>query len=255
MKCPMKVATQTVDLKTEAGTCDAYVAHPETGGPFPGVILYMDAYGPRPYLFGMAKKLADAGYYVLLPNLLYRHKRAPIVSLPFPLTGDDLVKAREIVIPLARSYKPEECLEDSAVFLDFLDKQKEVRQGKFGVTGYCMGGGIAIRAAGQFPEKIAVAACFHGGNLATDDPMSPHRFLPKVKAELYIANADNDQSLPPAQQQKLLVALRDAKVRYEMELYQEAAHGFTMLDLPAGNEKALARHWEKLLPLFGRCLK
>ena len=251
----MKITTQTIDLKTKAGTCDCFVAHPETGGPFPAVILYMDAYGPRPYLNGMAKKIAEAGYYVLLPNILYRHKRAPIVSLPFPLTGEDLAKAREVVIPLARGYKPEEGLEDAVAYFAFLDSQKEVHRGKIGVTGYCMGGGMAIRTAGQFPEKIAAAACFHGGNLATDDPMSPHRFLPKVKAELYIANADNDQTMPPAQQQKLQVALRDAKLRYEMELYEGAAHGFTMLDLPAGNEKALARHWEKLLPLFARNLR
>ncbi len=248
----MKIATQTIDLKTKAGLCDAFIAHPETGGPFPGVILYMDAFGPRAYLHGMAKELAEAGYYVLLPNILYRDKRAPIVSLPFPLKGEDLVKARDVIIPLARGYKPEEGLEDAAVFLGFLETQKEVRKGKFALTGYCMGGAMAIRTAGRFPEKIAAAACFHGGNLATDDPASPHRFLPEIKAELYIANADNDQSMPPAQQQKLQVALRDAKLRYEMELYEGAVHGFTMLDLPAGNEKALARHWEKLFALLKR---
>ena len=69
---------ERVDLKTDDGVLDLHVFSPETGaGPWPAVVLYMDGFGVRPELAGMAQRLASEGYVVALPNLYYRTPFAP----------------------------------------------------------------------------------------------------------------------------------------------------------------------------------
>jgi carboxymethylenebutenolidase len=247
--------TQKLGIQTPEGTCDSFVAYPSEGGPFPAVILLMDAFGPRDYLYEMTKTLASNGYYVLLPNLFYRSRPAPVIDAKFPLSAEDMAQARPQLMPLFQSFKAEQAMSDMKVFLDFLSKQKEVRPGPIGATGYCMGGGLAIRAAALYPDKFVAAASFHSGGLATDAPDSPHKLLGKIKAELYFGHADNDQHMTPEQMETLKKALDESGLRYEAELYKGAAHGFTQKDLPAYNAAALKHHWEKLLPLFQRTLK
>ena len=247
-----EVGTQSIDIKTQDGNCDCFIARPAEGK-FPAVLLLMDAYGPRDYLYEMARELASNGYCVLLPNLFYRQKRAPVVNAKFPVAAEDLPQARSEIMALLQNHNIEDNVRDMSVLLSYLSEQKNVIA-PYGVTGYCMGGGLAIRTAAEYPDKIAAAASFHAGRLATDQPNSPHLLLPKIKAEIYVAHADNDQSMPAEQIEVFNQALEQSHIKAKAELYTGAAHGFTMMDLPAGNKEALARHWQNLLDLFERCL-
>jgi carboxymethylenebutenolidase len=163
-------------------------------------------------------------------------------------------EAIKVIMPLFQNFSVESAVNDAEFFLDYLSEQKHVRAGKVGATGYCLGGGLSIRTAARHPNRIAAAASFHAGNLATDAHDSPHLLLNKIKAELYIAHADNDQSMPAAQIERLNTALKESHVRYKAEVYKDAAHGFTMADLPAYNKAALALHWKNLSELFNRTL-
>lgn len=246
--------TQMIDIKTPDGVCDAFIAYPDDTKQYPAVLLLMDAYGLRDYLHEMASKIASQGHYVLVPNLFYRIRRAPVLDVKFPLKAEevpDIVKNQ--LMPLFQSYSPgTQGLQDAGVFLDFLARQKQVLPGsKVGLTGYCMGGSLAVRIAEKYPERIAVAASFHAGNLAIEAPDSPHHLLGKIKARLYIAHADNDKSMPPEQITRLNEAIKKSgHAHVKAELYPGAIHGFTMADLPAYNEGACNRHWEKLFELF-----
>jgi carboxymethylenebutenolidase len=246
--------TENVEIKTPDGVCDAYAARPGDGK-YPAVLLYMDAYGLRPYLEEMAQKIAAHGYFVLVPNLFYREKHSPVVDMKFPLKESDMPAARQQIMGLFQNWKPELGRKDAAAFVDYLAKDKHVHPGKIGTAGYCMGGGLALSTAALFPDRVAAAASFHGGRLAGDAPDSPHLSVNKIKAELYIAHAENDPSMPEEQIEKLRAALDKAHVRYEAETYKGAAHGFTMLDLPHGSRSATDRHWAKLIPLLERNLK
>jgi carboxymethylenebutenolidase len=246
--------TENIRIETSDGPCDAFVAYPDDGQPHPAAILLMDAFGLRPYLKQMAQTLASHGYYVLLPNLFYRIRPEPVLPLTFPLTKDDMPDAIKELMLVYKEYDCEAGLRDIGSFLDYLAAQKEAKPGKVGLTGYCMGGGMALRAAARFPDRIAAAASFHGGNLASDDPNSPHLGADKIKATLYIAHADHDKSTPESQQARLREALAAAGVDFGAELYSGAIHGFTMADLPAYDEKALQRHWKKLTELFAGSL-
>jgi len=250
--------TQHVEIKTADGICDAYVAHPGDGKnteKYPGVVMYMDAFGPRPYMYEMAQKLAGKGYFVLLPNMFYRTRKAPVTDLKFPLTMQDMAGIRTVIGPLFQAFSADKAMSDAGVFLDYISKQPNVGPGKIGATGYCMGGVLAVRTAARYPDRIAAAASYHAGNLASDAPDSPHKLLREIRAELYVAHADNDQSMPADQIERFAKAIDETRVRCHAEVYEGAAHGFTMADLPHYNSGALERHWNSLFDLLDRNLK
>jgi carboxymethylenebutenolidase len=247
--------SKMIDIKTTDGICDAYITSPNEDRTYPAAIMYMDAFGIRPSLCEMADRLASHGYFVLLPNLFYRIRRAPVLDVQFPVTPERMPEAVQQFMTILAAFQVGAFLKDAKSFIDFLDNQPHVRSEKIGLTGYCLGGSLALRTGAHFPTRIAALAGFHAGNLATEKPDSPHLLLSQVKAEIYFGHADHDKSLPPEQIERFRQALESSQLHYKVEVYSGAAHGFTMVDLPAGNPAALQRHWDSLIPLFERTLK
>jgi carboxymethylenebutenolidase len=243
-----------VDVPAGDGVAQAYLAEPGDGGAHRAVLLYMDAYGLRPQIERMVERIAAEGYVVLAPNVFYRDAEAPLAS-------EDVMRspeARGELFGTLREYMkaltPEAVERDARAYLDFLAARDVVADGPVGVTGYCMGGRLTILTAGALPERVAAAASFHGGNLASDAPESPHRLAGRIRAEVYVAHADQDRSMPPEQMERLDAALDAAGVKHRSELYAGARHGFTMADLDVYDEGADERHWRELLGLLGRTL-
>lgn len=245
----------SVDIPGTDGICDSYIAYPEENGSYTGVILYMDAFGLRPYLQEMAKELAALGYFVFAPNLFYRQRRSPVIDMEFPISAEAAPAAHKQLRALIEKHSPALTVKDAKMFFDFLSRQKQCAPGGYGLTGYCMGGGMAIRTAAEYPDQIRAVASFHAGRLATDAPDSPHLLFPKIKAELYIAHADRDETMPTEQIERVRKALEQSPVKYKAEVYEGALHGYTMMDLPNGNVEALKRHWTQLSSFFARTLK
>jgi carboxymethylenebutenolidase len=249
----MPLRTATVDVPAPDGAADAYLAVPDDGAA-PGVLVFMDAFGLRPRLEEMADRIAEHGYAVLVPNLFYRQGRAPLLdtsTLMDPAARGELFKTLR---PWMQQLTPERAMRDADAYLDFLAGQAGVADGPVGVTGYCMGGALALRAAAHRPEQVAAAAAFHPARLATDAPDSPHLLMDRVRAEVYVAAADGDPGMPPEQQRRLEEALAGAGVTHVCEQYDGAQHGFTMSDTAAYDEAATERHWDRLLDLLDRSL-
>ncbi|MEU6476378.1 dienelactone hydrolase family protein [Streptomyces sp. NPDC047017] len=246
------VQGQSVDIPTEDGTADAYLAHPGDGSPHPAVLLYQDAFGLRPQLRAMADRIAAAGHTVLVPNVFYRHGRAPLVELPEFIDVSERPEIFGQLMPLLKSLTPELARRDASVYLDWLAACPLATDGPVAVTGYCMGARLALLTAGVRPDRVAAAAGFHGGGLATDAPDSPHLVAGAVTAELYFGHADEDPSLPPEQIERLEEALTAAGVRHRCEVYPGAGHGFTQADTDAYDPQADERHWAALLDLLRR---
>jgi carboxymethylenebutenolidase len=239
-----------VDVPTEDGVADSYLVVPDGGGP--GVLLFMDAFGLRPRIEEMADTIAARGYSVLAPNLLYRGGRAPL----FDMAGLDDPTRREAlfgqIMPLIMALDTAAITRDSERYLDFLAAQDGVEPGPVVITGYCMGGTNALRVIEALPDRVKAIASFHGGRLATDQPDSPHLSVGNITGEVYFGHADNDHSMSPEQIKTLESALDEAGVTYRSELYEGAAHGYTMSDTAAYNAAAEQRHWENLFALLER---
>ncbi|MFI9759559.1 dienelactone hydrolase family protein [Streptomyces sp. NPDC051963] len=244
----------SVDIPTPDGSADAYVVHPDDGARHPAVLLYMDAFGLRPHLKAMADRLASAGYTVLVPNVFYRHGRAPLVELPEFIDPAERPEIIQSLRPAAQTLTSEAAVRDAGAYLDWLAASPLTSDGPAGVTGYCMGAALALRTAGSHPDRVAAAAGFHGAFLATDAPDSPHLLADRITAEVYFGHADQDSTNPPEQIDRLDAALTDASVRHRAEVYAGAHHGFTQADTAMHHPEATERHWTALLDLFGRAL-
>ncbi|MET7480805.1 dienelactone hydrolase family protein [Streptomyces sp. NPDC005648] len=241
-----------VDITTEDGVADAYLAHPDDGLPHPGVLFYQDAFGLRPHLRSMADRLAGAGYTVLVPNVFYRHGRTPVFDLPEFIDPSARPEIFQQIGPVMQTLTPELAMRDADAYLRWLADSPLVADGPVALTGYCMGARLALFTAGTYPDRVAVAAGFHGARLATDAPDSPHLVVEKVTAEVYFAHADEDPSMPPEQQQLLEETLTAAGVRHRCEVYPGAHHGFTQADTATYHQEGDERHWAALLDLLER---
>ncbi len=140
---------QDVAIKTADGVCNTSVFTPAGSGKWPAAIFYMDAFAIRPALFDMAQRLADFGYVVLLPDLFYRTPHAPLD--PKAIFGGGTF--REVIGPLMGGTDKKKSAEDTRALIAYIDTRSDVAGKKIGVTGYCMGGGMALTAAGNFPRS------------------------------------------------------------------------------------------------------
>ncbi|MET8825718.1 dienelactone hydrolase family protein [Streptomyces sp. NPDC004610] len=248
------VHSALVDIPTADGIADAYLVRPADGGPYPGALMFMDGFGLRPGLTAKADRLAAAGYTVLLPNVFYRQGPAPVVELPEFIDLGARPELFQQVMPMIEALTPERAMRDTDACLGRLAEDPAVMDGPVGVVGYCLGARLALFTAGTYPDRVAAAAGFHGGNLASPDPDSPHLLADRITAELHFGHADGDRSNPPEAIERLENALTAAGVRHTCEVYTGAHHGFTQQDTSVYDAAADARHWAATLALFGRNL-
>jgi carboxymethylenebutenolidase len=239
------MAHERTTITTDEGQCPAHVFTSGSGRHDPAIIFYMDAGGIRPAALAMATQLSNAGYVVLLPDLFYRYGAYG----PFDPTEVFKGDVGAVLGPLMATTGNAKAAEDSAAFLAYLNSRSDVRGDKVGAVGFCMGGGMAIAAAGTRPDRFAAVASFHGGNLATNAFDGPHTYAARLKAELYIAAAENDDSYPPAMAAQFEHALDEARVHYRSKTYP-AAHGWMKPDFPVYDEAAANRGWRELLAFF-----
>jgi carboxymethylenebutenolidase len=250
LSAQMPVVEKDVTITTPDGTCDAAFIHPTTGT-HAGVLIWPDAFGLRPTLREMGRRLAAEGYAVLIPNPFYRLAKAPLPFGPANFNfgnADDMAKLRPLMGSITAAGAAER---DVPPLIAFLDAQPQVNKArKIGTQGYCMGGPLIVRTAAT-SDRIGAAASFHGGGLVTNQPTSPHLLMPKIKARMYFGVAANDDKQQPAAKDDLRKAMADAKVPGEVELYPNAQHGWCMADFAGIYAKDDAeKAWTKLLALY-----
>lgn len=241
---------QDIEIRTADGTAGAAVIKPENGAATDrGVIIYMDAFGPREALYQIGQRIADAGHVVLVPDLYYRS--GPYEPFDAKTAfSDEATKTK--LRGMMQATSQELTARDGAAFIDALTR--EGATGAIGTVGYCMGGGRALTAAARYPDRIRAAASFHGGNLASDAEDSPHRLADKIKARVYVGVAGVDNSFPPEQSARLAEALRIGRVDHAIENYVGMAHGWTVPDHGVYDRTGSERHFKRLLTLLEEAL-
>jgi carboxymethylenebutenolidase len=241
-----------IEIKMSDGICDAVLYHEDDGRRRPGAIHLPDIVGIRPSHRAMARRLAEQGYTVLLPNPFNRTARTPVFDFQ-PKFPDERTMKRfgELAGPLT----PEAMERDAWSYINFLATQKSVNDAMMGVIGYCFTGAMALRTAAARPDRVGAVASFHGGGLFTDKPASPHLVLPRVKAQLYFGHAVNDNSMPQPAIDRFDAALKAWGGKYESEVYAEALHGWTVADSAAYKQPQAERAFGKLKDLFAATLK
>lgn len=241
---------RAVTFATPDGTADGFFVHPARGK-HPAVLLWPDIAGLRDAYKVMARRLAEAGYAVLVINHYYRNSPAPVLN---SMAEWRTPEGQEKLKPMIAALNPEATMRDARASVAWLDAQKAVdRKRGIGSQGYCMGGPYTVRTAFAVPDRVRAAASFHGGGLVTDKPDSPHRLLATTRASYLIAIARNDDARSPADKDTLREAAKAAGRPAEIEVYN-ADHGWCTLDAPIYDKGEADRAWTRLLTLYKAAL-
>ena len=255
----LAVVESDVTILTPDGTCDAAFIHPATGT-WPGVLIWADAFGLRPAMRAMGRRLAAEGYAVLVPNPFYRVGKAPMYDNAAIVDFKDPTTMQKLGPLMSSVGAPDAAEKDAVAYVAFLDAQPQVdRTKKIGTQGYCMGGALVFRSAAALPDRVGAGASFHGGGLVTDKPTSPHLLVPKMHARMLVVVAQNDDQKQPDAKDKLKQAFAAARLPAEVEVYP-ARHGWCVPDMPQDGGAPLydaaeaERAWARLLAFYRSAL-
>ena len=240
-----------VSFAAPGGTLDGFFVHPAQGK-HPAVILWPDIASLRDANKVMARRLAGAGYSVLVPNPFYRSTPAPqFKDFADFRDNDGFNKVR----PWMAVNTPAAVAETAKAIVAWLDQQGSVDTAKgIGNQGYCMSGTWTVRTAAAVPERVKAGASFHGGNgWGGDGADTPLALFAQSKASHLVAVAKNDDAQQPAVKDQIKQAAEAAGRPIEVEVYQ-ADHGWTVPDSPVYNQAEADRAWERLLHLYSTAL-
>jgi len=244
------VIEKTFEIAAADGPTEA-VLYARDDASYPGLLFYTDIFGVRPANRGMAQRIAEQGYAVMMPNVFYRYGKPPFTDASFKWGEPASMK---IINGLFASLTGAMMERDAPIYVEALVNRPETSEAKVGAVGYCFTGAMALRTAAVCADQVAAAASFHGGHLVTGEPDSPHSRIPGVKGELYFGHAVEDPLMPPEAIEKLNDTLKAWGGRYQSEVYEGARHGWTVPGRDIYNPTQSERHYRKLFDLLKRTL-
>lgn len=245
-----------VNLPADSANLPVFITHPEQGGPFPAVVLYMDFWGVREELYDLARRIATVGYYCVVPDFYYRQGtiRTAYRDANGRMISVHLLSEEQWLEALAPMHKltDEMVMQDTAVLLEFLKTGEPVREGPMGCLGYCQGGRHVVLAGARFPGRFRAMASMHPTSLVTDSANSPHLLMPQLRGEIYFGLAELDRHSPPAMIGALREALAGCEVAHHIEVHRGADHGYALPDRDIHDKRAALRDWEMIFSMFRR---
>jgi carboxymethylenebutenolidase len=247
-----------IDIPTVDGGMDAFVTHPEEGGPFPAVVVLMDIWGLREELFDIARKIAVAGYHCTVPNFWYRRGKVryefrdekgrmkSLNAIPQAAQDEMVANMNQVTDAMAMA--------DIGAVLKFLDGEP-VGKGPKGSIGYCLGGRLSLSAAATFPDQFRASASLHGTSMVSDAPDSPHRVIGKMRGEVYCGFGERDRFTPPPVRETLLRLMgENSDLRFSANTHAGADHGYALPDRDVFDKAAANRDWECIFAMYRRQL-
>lgn len=249
----METVIETIDVPSADGEAAAYLSRPREGA-HPAVLLIPDVFGIRPQIRAMCARVASWGYVVLSPNLVYREHGLPLIPMMNLRDPDKEMSALHTTLAWTRAVPLADTVRDAVAWFDWLAAQPYVSGDRVGITGYCRGGYLGLMIAEELGERVVAVGVFHAGGLVTEASDSLHLGVDRLRAEVLLRFADADPGATVGSQATLATALDAAGIRYSLDVYPDAPHGYTMADTSRYQEAAAERHYEELHDLLGRAL-
>src|SRR5216684_154829 len=168
----MEVVSSEVSVQTGAEKMPAHLAKPASGGPYPALVVVMEAFGLNDQIRRITNQFASEGFVAIAPNLYFRQ--------PNNVVGyNDLPGA----FRLMGTVKDDQVVADMGAAIDYLKTLKEVKP-SFGTVGFCMGGRVAFLTACRNPAVRATAPYYGGGIVRSRHPgiKSPIEYVEGLKA-------------------------------------------------------------------------
>lgn len=244
----MEITTGMSGVRAEGGDLPVFVARPTGGGPYPGVIVVMEAFGLNQHIKNVASRIAGEGYVAVAADLYYR-EASSVVGY------DQLPEAIRLMTNLWDS----KILQDIDAVISFLQKQPDVTD-RIGMTGFCMGGRVTFLAACN-NSAIKAAVPFYGGGIAAvmqpsdRTPIPPLDYAEKLQAPMLLFFGEKDAFIPLDQVHKIKSRLAELGKDAETVVYPGADHGFFCDERPSFNAEAAQDAWRRLLTFFAKHLR
>lgn len=248
----MKLQASHVDLDTPTGPMRTYTyvpVHPrEPDKKFPGLIYYSEIFQQTLPIARMAMQFASQGYVVMVPEVYHEHE-APGTVLGYDDVGKDKGNAYKTKTKLSTFDN------DAKVVLEAL-KQHPQCNGRLGVAGVCLGGGLAFRAAIN-PEVMAAACMYgtdiHSGTLGEGENADTLERCVEIKGELLLIWGRQDPHIPGEGRLKIYQALEQAGAWFTWHEFN-AEHAFMRDEGDRYNPAVAHICYDLAFELFGRVL-
>jgi len=231
-----------VQLQVADGTTmQAYTSLPEHGkSPFPGLILFQEAFSVNHHIRKLADRFAAEGYLVIAPELFHRSgpPGVEIAYTDFPST-----------MPHIQALTVEGTEADIHAAWNWLQNNPQVTGGHIVATGYCMGGRVSFLANTMLPFKAV--ASYYGAGIVPDlikraaSINAPHLFFWGGK----------DQHIPKEHIETIKAELTNAGKRFINVEISDADHGFFCDERVSFNADAAELAWGLTLEFFIQKLK
>ena len=225
----MAIKTQSIEIQTPGGRMPAHLAEPEGAGPFPAVVVIMEAFGLLPNIERIAERIAAEGYVAVAPDFYFR-----VLPDKNKFGYDDLPGAIAVMSALDDA----DFVGDMRATVAML-KGRANASGKVGVTGFCMGGRLSFLSACE--GLVDCAAPFYGGGITGHLPQAAN-----IAAPLHLFFGEKDGFIPVEQVHEIEAKLSELGKTFELDLYAGADHGFFCDERESYNEAAASDSWEKL---------
>jgi len=221
------------------GSMRCYMTEPAGTGPFPAVVVIMHAGGVDEFVRAMTDRIAEAGFVGLAPDLYHRED---------PNSSDD---------PLTRMGRLRDAniVRDVQAALAHLGTLPNVRAGRTGITGFCMGGRVAYLMAAHSPE-LKAAVVFYGGNTMRPwgEGPAPYDLSERIGCPVLGLFGEEDGNPNPADVAKIEAELTRLGKPHEFHSYAGAGHGFMAEGRPNHRPEAADDAWRRCTGWFDRFL-
>ena len=254
---PSDLSERSIRLRRDDHEMPTFVVHPREGDGFSAIIVLMDMWGMRWVLYDIARSIANAGYYCILPDLYYRWGEVRYAAQDIrdrPMSFTELEPERQVTLRNSMdSLSNQMVADDVASLLDFM-RDEPVKQGPVGLVGYCMGGRYATYCAGSFPERIKAAACLHGAGLIDETDKSPHLMARHAQGEIYFGHAELDKYALPDVTDRIEASLAGCPVQFQQRIHAQTHHAYAMPDRDVYDAEATRQDWEAIFDMMHRQL-
>lgn len=225
----------------------AYYAAPEGKGPFPAVIVYIEAFGLNDNIKSICDRFAKEGFAAIAPNI-YSFDADNVAAYT------DMPKAMGLMGKLT----DEKVISDAGASIRFLREQPNVKKGKaIGTTGFCMGGRLAFLTGCQFPGDIGAVVHFYSGvsGPRPGKTMIPMDEAKKLQCPVVLNYAELDKNIPADKEVPAVEArLKELGKQFEVIVHKGADHGFMCDDRAVYHAEAARNGWAKMLDHFRKNL-
>lgn len=224
--------TETVEFPSGKEKASGFLAVPDKPGVYPGLIVIHEWWGLNDWVKEQSENLAGQGYVVLAVDL-YHGKSAA-----------DPSDAHELM----RGMPQDRAIRDMQAAYEYLAARKDVKPGRIGAIGWCMGGGLALQLAIHQPRLAAIVVNY--GALPTD----PNDIQQIGAAVLGNFGAD-DKGITPADVQAFDKTMKGLNRRIDVKIYPGAGHAFENPNNTGGyRPEAAADAWKRTLAFLHNAL-